>query len=69
MEQRVLLPDQTTITFERETAPVAFVPTPSAPYRQHRKAAQLLDQPGLPRGADEPPPGKVPCPMPSARAC
>jgi hypothetical protein len=29
--------------------PVGFVPTPSAPYRQHRKAAQLLDQPGKPR--------------------
>jgi len=29
--------------------PVGFVPTPSAPYRQHRKAAQLLDQPGRPR--------------------
>jgi hypothetical protein len=29
--------------------PVNFVPTPSAPYRQHRKAAQLLDQPGKPR--------------------
>ncbi|MDN4053455.1 hypothetical protein QPK32_10225 [Massilia sp. YIM B02763] len=29
--------------------PVGFIPTPSAPYRQHRKAAQLLDQPGRPR--------------------
>ena len=31
------------------TPPVGFIPTPSAPYRQHRKAAQLLDQPGRPR--------------------
>lgn len=29
--------------------PVGFIPMPSAPYRQHRKAAQLLDQPGRPR--------------------
>jgi hypothetical protein len=31
--------------------PVGFIPTPSASYRQHRKAAQLLDQPGRPRPA------------------
>jgi hypothetical protein len=29
--------------------PLGFIPMPSAPYRQHRKAAQLLDQPGRPR--------------------
>jgi hypothetical protein len=34
--------------------PVGFIPTPSAPYRQHRKAAQLLDQPGRPRLAGAP---------------
>jgi hypothetical protein len=33
----------------RRPLSVGFVPTPSAPYRQHRKAAQLLDQPGKPR--------------------
>jgi hypothetical protein len=34
--------------------PIGFIPTPSAAYRQHRKAAQLLDQPGKPRaGAPE----------------
>ncbi|MDL2357503.1 MAG: hypothetical protein QFF03_19795 [Pseudomonadota bacterium] len=32
--------------------PVSYVPTPSAAYRQHRKTAQLLDEPGPPRGAD-----------------
>jgi hypothetical protein len=32
--------------------PIGFIPTPSAPYRQHRKAAQLLDQPGRPRPVD-----------------
>ena len=31
--------------------PVAFVPTPSAPYRLHRKTMQLLAQPGTPRPA------------------
>jgi hypothetical protein len=30
-------------------APIGFIPTPSAAYRQHRKAAQLLEQPGMPR--------------------
>jgi hypothetical protein len=29
--------------------PVAYVPTPSEPYRLHRKAMQLLAQPGKPR--------------------
>jgi hypothetical protein len=29
--------------------PIGYVPMPNAPYRQHRKAAQLLDQPGRPR--------------------
>lgn len=33
----------------RPRLPVGFVPTPSSAYRQHRKAAQLLDQPGKPR--------------------
>jgi hypothetical protein len=33
----------------RRPPPVGFVPTPSSTYRQHRKAAQLLDQPGRPR--------------------
>lgn len=31
------------------TLPVSFVPTPSALYRAHRKSAQLLQQPSLPR--------------------
>jgi hypothetical protein len=51
--------------------PVGFVPMPSAPYRQHRKAAQLLDQPGPPRpgtgpglpgNAEDGQPGDVPLP-------
>lgn len=29
--------------------PAGYVPTPSSTYRQHRKTAQLLDQPGRPR--------------------
>jgi hypothetical protein len=61
MEQRALLPDDP-ITFERDQPPVAFVPTPSAAYRQHRKAAQLLDQPGAPRGTGAPPDAGVPLP-------
>jgi hypothetical protein len=50
--------------------PVGFVPMPTAPYRQHRKAAQLLDQPGKPRpsgagipgSAEDSQPGDVPLP-------
>lgn len=61
MEQRALLPDDP-LAFERDQPPVAFIPTPSAPYRQHRKAAQLLDQPGAPRGAESPPDPNVPLP-------
>lgn len=34
------------------TLPVGYVPTPSAPYRAHRKSAQLLQQPGMPRLKD-----------------
>lgn len=48
-----LLPNDP-ISVERDPAPLAFVPTPSAAYRQHRKAAQLLDQPGVPRHLDVP---------------
>jgi hypothetical protein len=49
---------------ERAPSPVSYVPTPSAAYRQHRKSAQLLDEPGAPRGADgDPPPAPVPLPF------
>ncbi|HEU4372817.1 MAG TPA: hypothetical protein VFS02_04970, partial [Telluria sp.] len=50
---------------ERAPAPLSYVPTPSAAYRQHRKAAQLLDEPGAPRGAaeGEPAPPAVPLPF------
>jgi hypothetical protein len=50
----------------REPAPVSYVPTPSAAYRQHRKAAQLLDEPGLPRGAGDGEPAAPPVPLPFA---
>jgi hypothetical protein len=43
-------------------SPLSYVPTPSAAYRAHRKAAQLLDEPGQPRG-EEPPPVPVPLPF------
>jgi hypothetical protein len=48
MKARVIVP-VTDSGPEREKAPVSYVPTPSAPYRAHRKAAQLLTQPGRPR--------------------
>lgn len=62
MEQkRALLPDDP-VTFERDQPPVAYIPTPSAAYRQHRKATKLLDQPGMPRAVDAPPDSSVPLP-------
>ncbi|MCG2586015.1 hypothetical protein [Massilia sp. TS11] len=33
---------------DHAAAPVGFVPTPTAPYRQHRRAAKLIDEPGTP---------------------
>jgi hypothetical protein len=49
MERHINLRDEP-LAVEREQPPVSFVPTPSAPYRQHRKAAALLFQPGPPKG-------------------
>jgi hypothetical protein len=37
-----------------ENPPVSFIPVPTAEYRQHRKAAKLLHQPGRPVNADVP---------------
>ncbi len=51
--QRRLPPDADCVNPHQ--APLSFVPTPSAPYRQHRKAAALVLEPGPPRkrlGAD-----------------
>ncbi|GGE65198.1 hypothetical protein [Massilia psychrophila] len=66
MNPRDPLPDDTLST-ERAPAPVSYVPTPSAAYRQHRKSAQLLDEPGAPRhgpGAnDTPAPRPIPLPF------
>jgi hypothetical protein len=63
MDQRVLQP-VAPATAEHEQPPVSFVPTPSAPYRQHRKVAQLLDEPGEPRppAGEQPAPPSVPLP-------
>ena len=60
-QQSALLPDDP-IPLQRDQPPVAFIPTPSAAYRQHRKAAQLLDQPGAPRAVEKPPASDVPLP-------
>ncbi|MBZ2208698.1 hypothetical protein [Massilia soli] len=49
---------------DRQQAPVSFVPTPTASYRQHRKAMALVTEPGKPRIglADQPAPEPVPLP-------
>ncbi|WP_426105609.1 hypothetical protein [Massilia sp. TSP1-1-2] len=57
MESRVTLVDAEHP--ERTAAPVSYIPTPSAQYRQHRKAAALILEPGRPRvglGAEPPSP-------------
>ncbi|HWJ93457.1 MAG TPA: hypothetical protein VNT33_01950, partial [Telluria sp.] len=62
MEPRSKLPG-TGAPAQREQPPVSFVPTPTASYRQHRKAAQLLDEPGAPRpGSEQPDTPQVPLP-------
>ncbi|MDB5906329.1 MAG: hypothetical protein JWP34_443 [Massilia sp.] len=62
MDPRDTLPDDPLLA-GREPAPVSYVPTPSAAYRQHRKAAQLLDEPGPPRHASGPAEPPVPLPF------
>jgi hypothetical protein len=56
MEQRLIVAEAD--LGERAQAPLGFIPTPSAPYRQHRKAAALVLEPGPPRLGlgHEPPP-------------
>ena len=48
MDQKVIVPVEAVLT-QCVALPVGYVPTPSAPYRQHRKHAQLTLQPGAPR--------------------
>ncbi|MGZ8320612.1 MAG: hypothetical protein ACXWVD_16050 [Telluria sp.] len=63
MNRRITVPVATIIA-GREQAPVSFIPTPSALYRQHRKSATLVLEPGKPRIglADQPPSEEVPLP-------
>lgn len=48
MDQKVIVPVEAVLT-KCVSLPVGYVPTPSAPYRLHRKNAQLTLQPGPPR--------------------
>lgn len=61
MQARATLPHDRLAT-EVDQTPVGFVPTPSAAYRRHRKAAKLLDQPGLPVPQPTGQPQDVPLP-------
>lgn len=51
MDHNVIMPALTleAVPGTRPELPVGFVPTPSAPYRTHRKVARLTEQPGAPR--------------------
>ena len=59
MDQKVIVPMQAVLT-KGVALPVGYVPTPSAPYREHRKTAQLIQQPGVPRAPEQ----KTPSPFP-----
>ncbi|MES2150976.1 MAG: hypothetical protein V4508_14445 [Pseudomonadota bacterium] len=50
MDTQITLPVDAPLP-PREPAPVDLIPTPSAPYRQHRKASALINEPGMPHGA------------------
>lgn len=53
MDQKVIVPVEAVLT-KCVALPVGYVPTPSAPYREHRKHAQLTLQPGAPRLSSAP---------------
>ncbi|UUZ55828.1 hypothetical protein LP419_10240 [Massilia sp. H-1] len=55
MDRRVALP-----ILAPAQPPVGYIPTPTAAYRQHRKTAAVLLEPGPPRH----PPGAEPLPVP-----
>lgn len=54
MDTRVLVPLEP-VAVDSPSAPVSFVPVPTASYRQHRKAVKLTVEPGKPTNADQPP--------------
>jgi len=58
MDEKVVIPAAAVLT-KSMALPVGYVPTPCAPYRAHRKSAQLLQQPSLPRLQDSALPRKV----------
>lgn len=51
MDQKIIVPVET-VLMKSPALPVSYVPTPSAPYRIHRKSMQLTTQPGRPRRLD-----------------
>lgn len=65
MDQKVIVPGLEAVLATRPELPVGFVPTPSAPYRTHRKVAKLTEQPGYPRLRTAP---GVPPPVPATSA-
>ncbi len=49
MESHLIVAESASEPGPRPQPPVGYIPTPSAPYRQHRKAAALVLEPGPPR--------------------
>jgi hypothetical protein len=52
MDQKMIVPVEAVLT-KSVALPVGYVPTPSAPYRQHRKTIQMIEQPGPPRPGEQ----------------
>ncbi|WP_317202039.1 hypothetical protein [Janthinobacterium sp.] len=62
MDQRIIVPAEALLG-QSPSLPIGYVPTPSAPYRQHRKSAQLTQQPGRPRRMSETPAEQAAAPL------
>ncbi|MDC8757220.1 hypothetical protein [Janthinobacterium fluminis] len=65
MDQKVIVPVEVEAVLSKcaSQPPISYVPTPSAPYRQHRKNVQLTQQPGKPRRFPVPPAEQAAVPL------
>ncbi len=65
MERIISVPVEDLVS-DLPTSPVSYVPTPTAPYRKHRKATAIIDEPGKPAIGRRAMPGPVAIPLPYA---
>ncbi len=62
MERIISVPVED-LASEVPASPVSYVPTPTATYRKHRKAAAVIDEPGKPAVGRRTAPGPAPIPL------